>query len=260
MNLRRRKMQIPALIWMLQLLNVAKGPDSTSVVRFKRSDPAGSGCQVGCATCSLLNGCLSCKPRFFFHLELDGIQQRGTCMSSCPRGHYGMRSPHISTCIKCKVDCASCFSENFCTRCHPGHFLFRGKCESSCPNGLTANAALRECTECPEGCELCVGRNNCTRCRADMYLLHGQCNHTCPKGFEPDVQLMQCMSQVHCEVGEWTSWSQCVRKQNTTVHRRGEETRTRQILHFPSASGDPCPHVSEIRKCATKKKQKGRSE
>uniref|UniRef100_A0A3B5LGN2 R-spondin Fu-CRD domain-containing protein n=1 Tax=Xiphophorus couchianus TaxID=32473 RepID=A0A3B5LGN2_9TELE len=164
------------------------------------SDPAGSGCQVGCATCSPLNGCLSCKPRFFFHLELDGIQQRGTCMSSCPRGHYGMRSPHISTCIKCKVDCASCFSENFCTRCHPGHFLFRGKCESSCPNGLTANAALRECT-------------------------------------------------VHCEVGEWTSWGQCVRKHNTTVHRRGEETRTRQILHFPSASGDPCPHISEIRKC-----------
>uniref|UniRef100_A0A3B5QNN9 R-spondin 3 n=1 Tax=Xiphophorus maculatus TaxID=8083 RepID=A0A3B5QNN9_XIPMA len=157
------------------------------------SDPAGSGCQVGCATCSLLNGCLSCKPRFFFHLELDGIQQRGTCMSSCPRGHYGMRSPHISTCIKCKVDCASCFSENFCTRCHPGHFLFRGKCESSCPNGLTANA------------------------------------------------LMQCMPQgerrFHCEVGEWTSWGQCVRKQNTTVHRRGEETRTRQILFILSVFG-----------------------
>uniref|UniRef100_A0A3B5LCW1 R-spondin Fu-CRD domain-containing protein n=1 Tax=Xiphophorus couchianus TaxID=32473 RepID=A0A3B5LCW1_9TELE len=179
--------------------------------RYQRSDPAGSGCQVGCATCSPLNGCLSCKPRFFFHLELDGIQQRGTCMSSCPRGHYGMRSPHISTCIKCKVDCASCFSENFCTRCHPGHFLFRGKCESSCPNGLTANAALRECT--------------------------GE-------------------RRFHCEVGEWTSWGQCVRKHNTTVHRRGEETRTRQILHFPSASGDPCPHISEIRKCATKKKQK----
>uniref|UniRef100_A0A3B3TXS2 R-spondin 3 n=1 Tax=Poecilia latipinna TaxID=48699 RepID=A0A3B3TXS2_9TELE len=145
-------------------------------------DPAGSGCQVGCATCSPLNGCLSCKPRFFFHLELDGIQQRGTCMSSCPRGHYGMRSPHISTCIKCKVDCASCFSENFCTRCHPGHFLYWGKCESSCPNGVL------------------------------QFLI-------APLSLE-----------VHCEVGEWTSWGQCVRKQNTTVHRRGEETRTRQIL------------------------------
>lgn len=46
---------------------------------------------------------------------------------------------------ECNADCASCFSENFCTRCHPGHFLFRGKCETSCPNGLTANTALREC-------------------------------------------------------------------------------------------------------------------
>ncbi|XP_038149220.1 R-spondin-3-like [Cyprinodon tularosa] len=254
------KMQIPSLIWMLQLMNVSKGQNSTSVLRFKRSDPVGNSCQAGCATCSPLNGCLSCKPRFFFHLELDGIQQRGTCLSSCPQGYYGMRSPQISTCIKCKADCASCFSENFCTRCHPGRFLFRGKCESSCPDGLTASTMLRECTECPAECELCVERNNCTRCRADMYQIHGQCNQTCPRGFEPDVQLMQCIPPIHCEVGEWTSWGQCVRKQNTTVHRRGEETRTRQILHPPSTSGDPCPHLAEIRKCAAKKKQKIRLE
>lgn len=220
------------------------------------SSSAGRPCPAGCATCSALNGCLSCKPRLFFHLELDGMRQRGTCLSSCPRGHYGTRSQHISTCTSryqrgvegcfnqvclillkwpytggrcletwvrlgmhtnwfkgklhpkmemntamlfcceapglfcglqnshdslslhfwvslsfnprecwenkvninivywpdflwpagCKEDCASCFSENFCTHCHPGHFLFRGKCEISCPNGLTANAALRECT------------------------------------------------------------------------------------------------------------------
>lgn len=55
-------------------------------------------CPAACATCSKLNGCLSCKPRFFFHLELVGARQRGTCLSVCPRGHYGTRSPHISTC------------------------------------------------------------------------------------------------------------------------------------------------------------------
>uniref|UniRef100_A0A672GZ33 R-spondin 3 n=1 Tax=Salarias fasciatus TaxID=181472 RepID=A0A672GZ33_SALFA len=157
-------------------------------------------CPSGCATCSPLNGCLSCKPRLFFHLEQDGMRQKGTCLTSCPRGHYGVRSPHISTCTRCKVDCASCFSENFCTQCHPGHFLYRGKCESSCPKGLTANTALRECT-------------------------------------------------VHCEVGEWTVWGPCVRKQNTRAYRRGEEARTRQVLHSPSFYGNPCPHVSEIRKC-----------
>lgn len=135
----------------------------------------------------------------------------------------------------CKEDCASCFSETFCTQCHLGHFLFRGKCENSCPNGLTPNAALRECSgetlcstvacyfvcmlywnevfhdvreleynirclclsvsECSIGCEVCVRRNTCVRCRADLYFLHGQCHLTCPRGFEPDVQLMQCIPQ-----------------------------------------------------------------
>lgn len=44
-------MQIPALIWMLQLLNVAKGPDSTGVLRFKREsgvcvDSAKTNCEL----------------------------------------------------------------------------------------------------------------------------------------------------------------------------------------------------------------------
>uniref|UniRef100_A0A3B4YS45 R-spondin 3 n=1 Tax=Seriola lalandi dorsalis TaxID=1841481 RepID=A0A3B4YS45_SERLL len=141
-------------------------------------------CPAGCASCSALNGCLSCKPRLFFHLELDGIRQRGTCLSSCPQGHYGMRSPQVNTCTSRYQrthigDCAFCFSDNFCTRCHQGHFLLRGKCDNSCPNGLT---------------------------------------------------LMQCIPQVHCEVGEWTEWGPCIRKRRMQAYRRGEETRTRQVL------------------------------
>lgn len=53
---------------------------------------------------------------------------------------------HFCWSAGCKEDCDSCFSGNFCTHCHPGHFLFRGKCENSCPKGMTANATLRECT------------------------------------------------------------------------------------------------------------------
>nr|XP_020442849.1 R-spondin-3-like isoform X2 [Monopterus albus] len=206
-------------------------------------------CPVGCASCSALNGCLSCKPRLFFHLELDGMRQRGACLSSCPWGHYGTRSPHINTCARCKEDCAFCFSESFCTRCHPSHFLFRGKCVKSCPHGLTSNTVLRECTECPVGCEACVRRKMCGRCRADLYFLHGQCHLACPSGSEPDVQLMQCVLQVHCEVGDWTDWGPCIQKRSTRTYRRGEETRTRQVLRSPSVYADPCPHVSEFRKC-----------
>ncbi|KAM9704151.1 R-spondin-3-like isoform 1-T1 [Menidia menidia] len=245
-----------SIIWILHLMNLSKGQDSSNIIRWKRSSSLSTICQAGCATCSALNGCLSCKPRLFFHLELDGMRQRGACLSSCPRGHFGMRSPHISTCNKCKADCASCFSENFCTRCHMGHFLFRGKCEHSCPKGWAANAALRECTECPAGCEVCATRSTCAQCGADTYQLHGQCHHTCPRGSEPDVQSMQCIPQIHCEVGEWTSWGQCAQRDGTRAHRRGEEERTRQVLRSPSVTGNACPHVSEVRKCPIKKSQK----
>ncbi|XP_029985174.1 R-spondin-3-like isoform X1 [Sphaeramia orbicularis] len=253
-------MRISLFIWILHFMNLTKGQDSTKLMPYRRNSSVSRLCPAGCATCSALNGCLSCKPRLFFHLELDGMRQRGTCLSSCPRGHYGMRSPYINTCTKCRDDCASCFSENFCTRCHLGHFLFRGRCENSCPNGLTADTELRECTECPPGCELCMKRNTCVRCRTDLYFHQGQCHLTCPSGFEPDVQLMQCLAQVsplivHCEVGEWTEWSPCARKRSMRAYRRGEETRTREVLHSPSLYGDPCPHVSEIRKCVIKKRQ-----
>lgn len=134
--------------------------------------------------------------------------------------------------------------------------------------------------------------NVCVRCRADLYFLHSQCHLACPSGFEPDVQLMQCNPQgeryspslmstsilhsvhrnsfvtlhvlvlspvtnacllVHCEIGEWTDWSPCIWKKAQRAYRRGEEKRTREILQSPSVSGDPCPHVSEFRKCVIKK-------
>uniref|UniRef100_A0A7N8XCM0 R-spondin 3 n=1 Tax=Mastacembelus armatus TaxID=205130 RepID=A0A7N8XCM0_9TELE len=177
------------------------------------TSPVSRLCPAGCASCSALNGCLFCKPRLFFHLEMDGMRQRGTCLSSCPRGHYGTRSPHVSTCTRCREDCAFCFSENFCTHCYPGHFLFQGKCENSCPHGLTANAALRECT--------------------------GETLTTA----------------LHCEVGDWTDWGPCVRKRSIRAYRRGKETRTRQILQPPSVYGDPCPQMSQFRKCVVRKRQ-----
>uniref|UniRef100_A0A8C6SZ71 R-spondin 3 n=1 Tax=Neogobius melanostomus TaxID=47308 RepID=A0A8C6SZ71_9GOBI len=251
-------MLISLLIWILHLMNLTIGQDK--IMRHRRKyhfvyENISSLCPTGCVTCSALNGCLSCKPRLFFHLELDGMRQKGVCLSACPRGYFDTRSPYINTCTRCREDCASCFSESFCTRCHSGHFLFRGKCERSCPFGLTANAELRECKECPAGCELCVTRSVCLRCRADLFTFQGQCHLTCPKGFEPDEQLI-VSSVVHCEVGEWSEWSPCVRKRSMkTYRRRGEKTRTRQVLSPPSHSRKPCPHLSQFKKCIFKKRQ-----
>ncbi|XP_058468573.1 R-spondin-3-like [Solea solea] len=237
-------------IWIPHFIILTIRVDGTKVLQQRRSSSVTRPCPAGCALCSALNGCLSCKPRLFFHLELDGMRQRGTCLSTCPRGHYGSRSPRINTCNRCKEDCAFCFSKHFCTRCRPGHFLFQGKCENSCPKGLTANSVLQECTECPIGCEVCVRRNMCARCQAHLYALHGRCHLTCPTGTEPDVQLMQCIPQVNCEVGEWTEWGPCVRKTGLQAYKKGEETRSRQVPQAPTVYGN----VTEIRRRVIKKR------
>uniref|UniRef100_A0A3B3YYY4 R-spondin Fu-CRD domain-containing protein n=1 Tax=Poecilia mexicana TaxID=48701 RepID=A0A3B3YYY4_9TELE len=112
-----------------------------------------SGCQQsGCLTCSDYNGCLSCKPRLFMHLERIGMKQIGVCMTSCPPGFYGTRSPERNTCTKCRSECDSCFNKNFCTRCRAGFYLHLGKCLDSCPVGMVHSDAQRECV--PMHCEV----------------------------------------------------------------------------------------------------------
>lgn len=73
------------------------------------------------------------------------------------------------------------------------------------------------------------------------------------------ICLITSLLTVHCEVGEWTDWGPCVRRRSMRTYRRGEEMRTRKVLRSPSVYGDPCPHVSEIKKCVTKKKSKSPS-
>ncbi|XP_039384547.1 R-spondin-3 isoform X2 [Mauremys reevesii] len=104
------------------------------------------GCQGGCATCSDYNGCLSCKPRLFFVLERIGMKQIGVCLSSCPSGYFGTRYPEINKCTKCKADCDTCFTKNFCTKCKSGFYLHNGKCLENCPEGLEPNNHTMECT------------------------------------------------------------------------------------------------------------------
>ncbi|KAF2974317.1 hypothetical protein EK904_009877, partial [Melospiza melodia maxima] len=119
----------------------------TSTKELKVVHPnVSQGCQGGCATCSDYNGCLSCKPRLFFVLERIGMKQIGVCLSSCPSGYYGTRYPDINKCAKCKADCDTCFTRNFCTKCKSGFYLYSGKCLEKCPDGLEANNHTMECT------------------------------------------------------------------------------------------------------------------
>uniref|UniRef100_A0A8C4QB14 R-spondin 1 n=1 Tax=Eptatretus burgeri TaxID=7764 RepID=A0A8C4QB14_EPTBU len=105
-------------------------------------------CPKGCHTCSKLNGCITCLPRYFIYLERLDMQQVGSCLSSCPEGHFGVRRERrgVSICQKCKLDnCDTCFSRNFCMSCKGGFLLHRGTCHEACPRGFIANNRSSEC-------------------------------------------------------------------------------------------------------------------
>uniref|UniRef100_A0A8C9WBH5 R-spondin 3 n=1 Tax=Scleropages formosus TaxID=113540 RepID=A0A8C9WBH5_SCLFO len=172
------------------------------------STQAETSCYGGCLTCSDSNGCLSCKPRYFFLLDRLGMRQVGMCLLSCPSGYYHIRSRDINKCSNCAADCDTCLDEDTCTRCRQGLYLLQGKCHSACPEEFFANE-----------------------------------------------QLMECKPQVHCEVGEWGSWSPCFRGGSTCGFKLGEQIRTRDVLLVTPSNSHPCPAVSEKRDCISKKKK-----
>ncbi|XP_062322124.1 R-spondin-1 [Osmerus eperlanus] len=76
----------------------------------------------------------------------------GVCLSSCPVGYYGMRTPETNRCIQCKIEnCEACFNRNFCTKCKDGLYSHRGRCLLHCPEGLSTTNGTMECVECELG-------------------------------------------------------------------------------------------------------------
>ncbi|KAJ8005372.1 hypothetical protein DPEC_G00145940 [Dallia pectoralis] len=251
------QLQLISFVLILHFVDYTGGQQQTSRHRLHKQIPGvGSGCQGGCLTCSDYNGCLSCKPRLFIFLERNGMRQIGVCLPSCPTGFYGTRSPDRNTCTKCRSECDSCFNKNFCTRCRVGYYLHLGRCHESCPEGLIPSDRQRECIpKCPAECDVCQNSDTCSRCRPSLYLLLGKCHQVCPDEFEPNDKHMECSPQLHCEVGEWSEWSPCTRSGKTCGFKRGEETRTREVIQFPSANGKPCPPISEKKQCALKRRR-----
>ncbi|XP_041964021.1 R-spondin-3 [Alosa pseudoharengus] len=247
------QLQLISFVLILRCMEYTNCQQHASRHRHKQTIP---GCQSGCLTCSEYNGCLSCKPRLFIFLERNGMKQTGVCLPSCPSGYYGTRSPDRNDCTKCRPECDSCFTSNFCTRCRPGFYLHQGKCLQTCPEGRVASTTQRECVpECPADCDNCVNSDTCTRCAAGFFLLQGKCLHTCPEEYEPSDLALECIPQVHCEVDEWSEWSPCSRPGKTCGFKRGEESRTRKVLRTPSPQGNPCPPIHEKRDCVVKKKK-----
>ncbi|XP_040285043.1 R-spondin-3 isoform X2 [Bufo bufo] len=108
---------------------------------------------------------------------------------------------------------------------------------------------------CKADCETCFHKSFCTKCKGGFYLHSGKCLDTCPDGFENNNHSMECNTIVHCAVSEWSLWGPCTKRGKTCGFKRGNETRTREILHHPSPRGIPCPQTSETRKCIVQKQK-----
>ncbi|XP_047216262.1 R-spondin-2 [Girardinichthys multiradiatus] len=169
--------------------------------RNKRASYAAYPVCKGCLACSRDNGCINCQPKLFLFLRRERMRQYGECLHDCPAGYYGMRSPEINMCSRCRIDnCESCFSKDFCTKCKSGFYLHKGRCFDKCPEGF---APLEDTMECGEG----------------------------------------------CEVGQWSEWGACTRRNKTCGYKWGLETRTRHIAKKPPKDTIPCPTIAESRMC-----------
>ncbi|XP_064161691.1 R-spondin-4 [Anguilla rostrata] len=103
-----------------------------------------------CLVCSRENGCESCPEKLFLFLSREDMRHHGSCLHSCPAGHYGMRGQDMNLCLKCKAaNCERCFNKDFCTKCKGGFQLFKGKCLTTCPEGT-----IPHLTDCIEGCQV----------------------------------------------------------------------------------------------------------
>lgn len=146
------------------------------------------GCQGGCQTCSVYNGCLTCKPKLFIHLERDGMRQIGVCLASCPNGFYGTRSPDRNDCIS-KTRFTSASSWNIYTT---DDFVLHATALSS-QFRECGNACITCLSECGSECDSCFNRNFCLRCRAGSYLHKGKCMESCPDGLVPSDTKKECV-------------------------------------------------------------------
>lgn len=56
-------------------------------------------------------------------------------------------------------------------------------------------------------------------------------------------------------MSEWGPWGPCSKKRKLCGFKKGNEERTRRILHAPSGDVSLCPATTEVRRCTVQKNQ-----
>ncbi|KAI4896599.1 hypothetical protein NFI96_032164 [Prochilodus magdalenae] len=110
-----------------------------------------------------------------------------------------------------------------------------------------------------ENCADCFSRTFCAKCKEGLYSYSGRCYHSCPEGLTTVNSTMECV--VQCELGEWSQWGPCMKKNKTCGFKKGNQNRRREPTQPPSpatvtgpASASTCAPESETRKCTVQKK------
>ncbi|XP_017279174.1 R-spondin-1 [Kryptolebias marmoratus] len=176
----------------------------------------------------------------------------------------------------CLNTCEQCSEYNGCIKCKPRLFIFLersdirqiGVCLASCPMGyfgMRNPGGNNHCTQCKiDNCEACFNHNFCTKCKEGLYSHSGRCYVSCPPGQHTANETMECVGQraSECELGEWSQWSSCMKKNKTCGFKRGSQSRVRLPLpQIHSADNTPslvpsqtCVPETERRKCVVTKK------
>ncbi|XP_041359469.1 R-spondin-2-like isoform X2 [Gigantopelta aegis] len=160
----------------------------------------------------------------------------------------------------CPRGCTSCSHVNGCVTCEPQYFMFLlrknmrqiGICTPSCPIGYygVRHQYYSKCNRCHiEHCEACFSRHYCTRCAAPYLAFQGQCVESCPEGLYYANYSKDCRETVDCMVGPWSPWTVCSRNGHMCGYKYGVQTKSRQILEYPSPTGEGCPMLTESRRC-----------
>ncbi|XP_064804662.1 R-spondin-1-like [Oncorhynchus masou masou] len=188
----------------------------------------------------------------------------------------GLRQRRISTegPPSCSNGCERCSEYNGCIKCKPKLFILLerndirqiGVCLASCPQGYFGMRTpdTNRCIQCKiENCEECFNRNFCTKCKEGLYSHRGRCYPSCPEGLSTTNGTMEC---VECELGEWSPWGPCMKKNKTCGFKKGTQTRMQELLHASStdtvsaSSPRPCAPQTERQKCTVQKTPCGKGD
>ncbi len=168
-------------------------------------------CPRGCASCSSINGCVTCRPQYYLHLHRDGFRQTGMCLHSCPVSYFGLRQKNFNQCLS-RFFISSGLNCTEIGECVAAKVTGQSLLQKS-SDLLCVGLSLFECffllfclfvksidAFAPLGCgkphcEACFNRSYCTRCEAPYLAYRGECVEQCPDGLQYATYTKDCVDK-----------------------------------------------------------------